>query len=82
MTLAISADLEKQLVARAADEGADPNAMAEALLAAALRWDREDFEEAVNGIRRGLEAIENGRFRPFEDFAAEQREKYSIRRDK
>ncbi len=63
MTLAISADLENQLVARAADEGADPNAMAEALLAAALRWDREDFEEAVKGIQRGLEAFESGRFR-------------------
>jgi len=72
MTLAISADLEQQLVERAADEGADPNTMAEAPLSAALRWDREDFEEAVSGVQRGLEAFENGRFRPFNEFAVER----------
>ena len=82
MTLAISSELEKELLERAADEGADPNAMAEALLAAALKWQREDFEEAVQGIQRGFDAFEKGHFRPLEDFAAEQREKYAIPRDK
>ena len=78
MTLVINPDLEKKLRMRAAEEGTEPNAMAEALLAAALRWDQMDFEAAVQGIKPGLDAFEGGRFRPFTEFAAEQRERYLL----
>ena len=41
----------------------------------ALEW-----AEAVEGIRRGWEACEQGRSRSFHEFAAEQRAKYNLLR--
>lgn len=41
--------------------------------AAALEW-----AKAVEGIRRGWEACEQGQSRPFHEFAAEQRAKFNL----
>ncbi len=38
----------------------------------------QDRAEAVEGIRRGWEACEQGRMRPFREFAAEQRAKFNL----
>ena len=45
----------------------------------AREWveEAQDRAEAVEGIRRGLEACEQGRMRPFREFAAEQRAKFN-----
>jgi hypothetical protein len=38
----------------------------------------QDYEEAVEGIERGLDAFEAGRFRSFAEFVEEQRRKYKL----
>lgn len=80
MTLIISSELETKLVQHAAKSGQDPNALAEALLTSALDWPEDDFEDTERGIERGLAAYAAGRYRPFAEFAKEQREKHGIRR--
>jgi predicted transcriptional regulator len=49
-------------------------------LAAYLEWERQDFEEAVEGIRRGYEDVKAGRTRPAADFLSEMRRKHGISR--
>lgn len=46
----------------------------------AREWveESQDRAEAVEGIRRGLEACAQGRMRPFREFAAEQRAKFNL----
>ncbi len=73
MTLVISRELEERLRTKAEAEACDVNSVAETLLAAALDWEAQDREEAIAGIRRGLEAGEAGRVRPAEDVFAEMR---------
>lgn len=38
----------------------------------------QDRAEAIAGIQRGLDAFEQGRFRRFSEFEAEQRAKYNL----
>ena len=75
MTLSISPELEAKLRERAAQEGADPNDVAEVLLTAALESDMNEREETIEGIRRGLEAGRAGRVRPAEDVFTDMRAK-------
>jgi hypothetical protein len=51
------------------------------LLASVLEWEAQDYEEAVEGIQRGLDDFEAGRFRSFAEFAEEQRRKYNLPAD-
>jgi predicted transcriptional regulator len=73
MTITISAELEAKLKERAAQEGRDPDAVAEALLAAALEWEAQERAEAIAGIQRGLEASAAGRVRPAAEVFADMR---------
>jgi hypothetical protein len=43
-----------------------------------LREELQDRAEAITGIQRGLQAFEEGRFRRFSEFEAEQRMKYCL----
>ncbi|HUE03433.1 MAG TPA: hypothetical protein VMR62_27980 [Bryobacteraceae bacterium] len=54
-----------------------PNALDEAL-AAYLEWERTDYQEAVDGIRRGYQDVKAGRTRPAAAFLAEMRRKYGL----
>ena len=47
-------------------------------LAAYLEWERTDYREAVEGIRRGHEDVRAGRTRPAAEFLAEMRRKYGL----
>jgi predicted transcriptional regulator len=75
MTITISPELEARLTQRAAQEGQEPSAMAEALLAAALDWEAQDRVECIAGIQRGLDASAAGRVRPAADVFADMRAK-------
>jgi predicted transcriptional regulator len=75
MTITISAELEAKLKERAAQEGKDPDSVAEALLAAALDWEAQERAETIAGIQRGLEASAAGRVRPAAEVFAEMRAK-------
>jgi hypothetical protein len=51
------------------------------LLAGVLEWESQDSVEAIEGIQRGLDDFEAGRLRSFDEFAEEQRRKYTLPAD-
>ena len=69
-----------QLEEYARRRGQDPATALDDALAAYLEWERQDFSEAVEGIRRGHEDIETGRTRPATEFLADMRRKHDIPR--
>jgi predicted transcriptional regulator len=78
IVVTLSPELEALLRDKAAQRGQDINIVASELLASALGWDQQDAEEAISGIQQGLNDFEAGQFRSFQDFAAEQRNKYNL----
>ncbi len=60
------------------DRDKDVATVAAELLASVLEWEAQDYEEAVEGIQRGLDDFEAGQFRSFAEFAEEQRRKYNL----
>jgi hypothetical protein len=73
MPIAINPNTEAKLRERAVRDGQDIDTLADSLLTMALEWEAQDHAQAVEGIRAGLRAFEEGRCRPFAEFAAEQR---------
>jgi predicted transcriptional regulator len=71
---------QAQLEEYAQRRGQDPAIALDEALAAYLEWERQDFEEAVEGIRRGHEDVRAGRTRPAADFLSEMRQKHGIPR--
>lgn len=77
----ISPKLESLLRDKAAQKGQDINLVASELLESILEWEIKDSEDAIKGIQKGLDDFEEGRFRSFDDFAEEQRQKYDLLTD-
>ena len=50
------------------------------LLADYLEWERQDYQEAVEGIRRGFEDVKAGRTRPAEEFLDDFARKHGLPR--
>jgi len=69
-----------QLEEYAERHGQDPAVALDEALAAYLEWERQDFEEAVEGIRRGHEDVRAGHSRPAAQFLLEMRQKHGIPR--
>ena len=67
-----------QLDEYAKRHGQDPAAALDEALAAYLEWERQDFEQAVEGIGRGQEDVRAARTRPAAEFLAEMRRKHGI----
>jgi hypothetical protein len=76
--LIAQAEAETKLLEKAARQGKDVATVAAELLASALEWEAEDYEEAVESIQRGLDDFDAGQFRSFAEFAEEQRCKYNL----
>jgi predicted transcriptional regulator len=81
IVITLSPELETLLIDRATRQGQEVNLVASELLAGALEWQEQDSAEAVEGIQRGLDDFEVGRFRDFQEFAEEQRLKYNLPAD-
>ena len=73
MTISILPETEARLREKAAREGQDVDAVAEALLTMALDSEAREREEAIDGIRRGLADSDAGRVRPAAEVFAEMR---------
>jgi predicted transcriptional regulator len=73
LTITISPELESRLRQQAEREGKAVDDMAESLLARALEWARQDREEAIAGIQRGLDDSAAGRVRPAVEVFTEMR---------
>lgn len=69
-----------QLEEYAQRHGQDPAAALDEALAAYLEWERQDFEEAVEGIRKGHEDVAAGRTIPAAEFFSKLRRKHDISR--
>jgi predicted transcriptional regulator len=78
IVITLSPELETLLLDRAARQGQEVNLVASKLLAAVLEWQEQDSAEAIEGIQRGLDDFEVGRFRNFQEFAEEQRLKHNL----
>ncbi len=63
-TLSLKPERQAQLEEYALRRGQDPAAALDDALGAYLEWERQDFEEAVEGIRRGFADVQAGRTRP------------------
>ncbi len=63
-TLSLKPERQAQLEEYAQRRGQDPSAALDDALGAYLKWERQDFEEAVEGIRRGFADVQAGRTRP------------------
>lgn len=73
IVISLSPQVEAQLREKAARQGQDVSLVAAELLASVLEWEAQDSEEAIEGIQRGLDDFEVGRFRSFDEFAEEQK---------
>jgi predicted transcriptional regulator len=60
--------------------GQDPAAALDDVLATYLEWERQDFAEAAEGIRRGYDDLKAGRTRPAAEFVADLRRKHDLPR--
>ena len=60
----IKPERKAQLEEYAQRRGQDPAAALDDALAAYLEWERQDFEQTVEGIRQGYEDVKAGRTQP------------------
>jgi hypothetical protein len=79
-TVSLNPERKAQLDEYAQRHGQDAATALDDALAAYLEWDRKDFAESVEGVRRGFEAMSAGRTRPAEEFFSEVRRKYGFPR--
>lgn len=71
-------ETEELLRQRAERDGADINAFADALVAAALEWEAREEIEAAESLRRSIADSDAGRVRLFSEVAAQWRTKYNL----
>jgi len=76
----IKPERKVQLDEYARRHGQDPVAALDEVLAKALEWERQDYQEAVEGIRRGHEDYKAGRVRPLEESLEQLRVKHGLPR--
>ncbi len=76
--IALKPERKAQLEEYAKRRGQDPAAALDDALAAYLEWERQDFAEAAEGIRRGQEDVKAGQTRPAAEFIADMRRKHGL----
>ena len=77
-TITLKPERKAQLEDYARRHGQDPAVALDAVLAAVLEWESQDYQDAVDGIRRGFEDVNAGRTRPAAEFLDEVRRKYGF----
>lgn len=80
MEIRLSPERQAQLADYAQRHGQDPAAALDEVLASALEWERQDYHEAVDGIRKGYSDFQAGRVRPLEESFEALREKHGLPR--
>ena len=78
--ISLKPERKAQLDDYARRRGQDVAAALDDALAAYLEWERQDFEEAVEGIRQGYEDVKAGRTRSVAEFLAQMCQKHGIPR--
>ncbi|AXC16156.1 hypothetical protein ACPOL_6952 (plasmid) [Acidisarcina polymorpha] len=80
MALQLTPERQAQLNDYALRHGQDPTTALDEVLRDAFEWERQDFQEAVEGIRRGYADVKAGRTRPAAAFMEELRAKHDFPR--
>jgi predicted transcriptional regulator len=78
MEVHLSPERQAQLDDYALRHGSAPEAALDEVLAAALEWERQDYQEAVEGVRQGYADLIAGRTRPIDESFARLREKHGL----
>jgi predicted transcriptional regulator len=78
--IAIKPERKAQLDDYARRHGQDVTDALDEALAAYLEWERIDYQEAVEGIRKGYEDLKAGRTQPVEEAFEELRVKHGLPR--
>jgi predicted DNA-binding protein len=76
----LTPERKAQLEDYARRHGKAPAAALDEVVATYLEWERQDYEEAVEGIRRGYEDKKAGGTRPAAELLEELRRKYGFPR--
>ncbi|HLX85133.1 MAG TPA: hypothetical protein VKR59_14630 [Terriglobales bacterium] len=76
----VKPERKAQLEEYAQRHGKDTIAALDEVLATYLDWERQDYQESVNAIRRGYDDVKAGRTRPAAEFLEELREKHGFPR--
>ena len=79
-TISLKPERRAQLEEYAQRHGQDPASALDEALATYLDWERQDFDEAVEGIRKGHEDMTAGRARPAAEFLSDLRRKHDLPR--
>jgi predicted transcriptional regulator len=79
-TIPLKPERKAQLEDYAQRRGQDPAAALDEALATYLEWEREDYQDAVQGIREGYEDMKAGRMQPAEEMFEELRVKHGLPR--
>lgn len=77
-TIPLKPERKAQLEDYAQRHGQDTATALDDVLADALEWHRQDYTEAVEGIRKGYADLQAGRVRPFEESFEELRVKHGL----
>jgi len=77
-TISLKPERRAQLEEYAKRRGQDAASVLDEALATYLEWQSLDFEEAVEGIRKGYDDVKAGRTRPVAEAFAELRQKHGI----
>ena len=78
ITIDLAPQVEAQLREKAAREGRNAEAVAQAVLAQALEWEAQERAEAAAGIQRGLDDFAAGRYSPASQVFADIRARHGI----
>ena len=76
----LTPERKAQLDEYAQRHGQDAAAALDDVLATYLEWERQDYQEAVQGIREGYEDLQAGRTQPVEEMLEELRVKHGLPR--
>jgi predicted transcriptional regulator len=79
-TIPLKPERQAELEDYARRRGKSPADALDEALAAYLEWERQDFEEAVQGIQQGHDDIKAGRARPVDQFLNDIRQKHGFSR--
>jgi predicted transcriptional regulator len=78
MEVYLSPECQAKLDDYAQRHDRSPEAALDEVLAAALEWERQDYQEAVEGIRQGYADLRAGRTGPIEETFTQLREKHGL----
>jgi len=78
--IAVTPERKAQLEDYAQRHGQDTAAALDEVLANYLEWERQDYQEAVEGIQEGYEDVIAGRTQPADEALAELRVKHGLPR--